>query len=75
MSSICELKNELAEINAEKAERAGKLRLALLAIDDDSLIWFANAINGGEEIKSEPFESVCDFVVRVARECKESIPF
>ena len=53
---------------------ADELRVEILTMSDEDLFYFKHAVHGGEA-KTEPLESVPEFINRLARQHIENMPF
>lgn len=56
-------------------DKADIIRGQIASLTDDELLNFAAHVRGAEDISGVPFEKPAEFVKRVARQCKESLPF
>ncbi len=61
--------------SADKQCRANRIRKEIAALTDDELISFKCAVYSGDDIKGNTFETVDEFIKRVAKELNDSLPF
>lgn len=61
-------------MSESRKEKADKIRLEILALTDEELVYFGHAVHSGE-IEVKPFETVTQFIKRAADEHFKSMPF
>jgi hypothetical protein len=54
---------------------ADEVRAMICALSDEELVDFRLAIWAGEKMKANPYESVTEYVKRIAKELNSSMPF